>query len=253
MIANVPPEFNSKASSIFLAALWFAADVKKYGYEKILEPVVKQLKQLESEVGVTVNIDREPVQLHAILAMFSADNLGAHSLFGFLESFSANRFCRFCTVNKTDSQKLFKCDKLHRRTKAEYNDIVSKLHTPNYNSSETGIKKGCVLNELQYFHCIDNIVVDSMHDLLEGVAPYEISLIVQSLIEIGYVTLGEVNEGINLFSYSLCDINNRPPELILPNLRIKAAEAWCLVRNLPSIIGFKIPHQEPHWQLLICY
>ena len=70
-VSNVPPEFNSKVSSIFLVALWFAADVKKYGYEKIFKPVVKQLKQLESEVGVTVNIDREPVQLHAILAMFS--------------------------------------------------------------------------------------------------------------------------------------------------------------------------------------
>ena len=90
-----------------------------------------------------------------------------------------------------------------------------------------------------------------MHDLLEGVVPYEISLIVQSLIDIGYLTLEEVNEGINFFSYSLSDINSRPPELILPNLRIKAAEAWCLVRNHPSIIGFKIPHQEPYCQLLI--
>ena len=68
-----------------------------------------------------------------------------------------------------------------------------------------------------------------MHDLLESVVPYEISLIVQSLIDIGYLTLEEVNEGINFFSYSLSDINSRPLELILPNLRIKAAEAvWYL-------------------------
>lgn len=34
----------------------------------------------------------------------SADNLGAHSLSGFQESFNVEKFCRFCLANRVDIQ-----------------------------------------------------------------------------------------------------------------------------------------------------
>jgi len=51
---------------------------------------------LESDKGVEVFVNNVSVTVRAALAVISADNLGYHSLFGFLESFSANTFCR-CT------------------------------------------------------------------------------------------------------------------------------------------------------------
>ena len=251
IIVNVPPEYNSKLSSIFLLALWYAADVEKYGYDKILRPIVDQLKELESEDGVRVVVDGEFVQIHAILGMFSADNLGAHSLFGFLESFSANQFCRFCSINKTDSQTCFSCDPVLRRTKERYNESVSLIDSEHYNSSETGIKRGCVLNELQYFHCVESSMVDCMHDLLEGIIPNEIAATLQSLIAKQFISLIEVNQILIHFPYSLSDRNSKPPEITLPSLRIQAAEAWTLLRNLPLMIGAKVPRDDPHWRLII--
>ena len=251
IIANVPPEFNSKLSSIFLVGLWYAADVKKYGYDAILKPIYEQLKELESESGMQVEVNGETVQIHAILGMFSADNLGAHSLFGFLESFSANQFCRYCCIRKSESQQCFSCDSIPRRTKEEYNRCVSMIGDNHYNPSDTGIKRGCILNELQYFHCVDNSIVDCMHDLLEGIIPFEISLVLQSFIARRLLTLDEINQALLNFDYSLSDRNSKPPEITLPTLRIQAAEAWCLIRNLPLMIGTKIPRDDDHYRLLI--
>ena len=46
---------------------------------------------------------------------FSADNLGAHSLGGFMESFSSLRICRFCMATRGDIQtKVHTCSiKMH--------------------------------------------------------------------------------------------------------------------------------------------
>jgi hypothetical protein len=70
----------------------------------ILEPIVQSLMLLESDDGVDVSVNGCIVKVRAALAIFSADNLGYHSLFGFLESFSANKFCRFCEAAKEDAQ-----------------------------------------------------------------------------------------------------------------------------------------------------
>jgi hypothetical protein len=65
------------------------------------------------------------------------------------------------------------------------------------------------------------------------------------------MSLEYINCCIREFNYSLSDRNSRPPELTLPHSRMQAAECWCLIRNLPLMIGQKIPRGNPHWQLLI--
>ena len=37
------------------------------------------------------------------------------------------------------------------------------------------------------------------------------------------------------------DKNSKPPKLTLPNLRLTSTEAWCLLRNLPLVIGSLVP------------
>lgn len=108
------------------------------------------------------------------MVAFSADNLAAHSSFGYLESFSANKLCRFCMVDKPEIQHIFTEHNLELRTSAWYDDTVKRIHDANYNASETGIKKGFLLNELKFFHCTEQNVPDCMHDVCEGVAPYEL-------------------------------------------------------------------------------
>ena len=55
-----------------------------YGYDKIFEPLIQDLKSLE-ELGVYVLLLGEP---QGTVFSVVADNLGAHSVAGFLQSFS---------------------------------------------------------------------------------------------------------------------------------------------------------------------
>ena len=42
-----------------------------------------------------------------------------------------------------------------------------------------GVKRSCLLNSLKYFNTIDNFSVDIMHDILEGVAQFEVKLVLE--------------------------------------------------------------------------
>ena len=106
-IQNFPPEMQSKLSSIYLVALWHAQDVKTYGYDRILDPVLKSLLQLESDNGALVLINGQTILVKAALVLFSADNLGFNSLFGFTERFTATRFCRFCECTREETDRFF--------------------------------------------------------------------------------------------------------------------------------------------------
>jgi len=236
----------SKTNSIFLLGLWHSLDVKRYGCDKIFLPLLKQLEELESEKGLLTTVSGQSVALHGIVVAFSADNLGAHSLFGYLESFSANRMCRFCLANKAEIQERFTEKEFRLRTADVSDSDVKRLRDEDYSASETGIKRDFVLNRLKYFHCTEQSVPDCMHDICEGVGPYELQLIDKKC-----VTLDLVNQRIAEFNYSMSDRNSKPPELVLPHIRLQAAKFWCLFRNLPLMIGARVPRGDPHWQLVI--
>lgn len=251
VIRNLPQHLLSKTCNIFLVGLWYASYAKRYGYNRILQPIFMQLQQLESDNGLAVNVNGETRAVHGILGLFSADNLGAHSLFGFVESFSANYPCRFCLAHKDEIQVKFLDTDFTRRTREHTDACVASLTDAEYNPSLTGIKTSSILNELSNFHCTVQSVVDCMHDVLEGVVPYELALILQSLIAKQAFTLDELNNALYHFNYCASDKNSQPPSVSLPKLRIQAAEAWCLIRNIPLVVGSKVHEDDEHWQLLL--
>lgn len=97
-LGNLPPGSHS-LSSIYLAILCKSVDVKIYGYDKVLEPLLQDLKTLEDH-GVYVPL--LGTSLKGTVQSVVADNLGAHSIAGFSESFSGEFFCRFCTAKRFD-------------------------------------------------------------------------------------------------------------------------------------------------------
>ncbi|XP_047123578.1 uncharacterized protein LOC124806573 [Hydra vulgaris] len=252
-VRNVLPEYQSKTDSIYLIGLWYALDahITSYSYDNVLKNVLCQLQELESEQGVQVKVNGKEITIHAIIVIFSADNLGAHSLFGFMESFRATYFCRFCKCTQTELQETFRSIAFEKRTIADYNRCIVESQPTDYDPSKTGIKHGCSFNCLNWFHCVEQSAVDCMHDLLEGVVPLEICLVLRTLTEKKIISILDINNAINNFNYSLADKNSKPPEINLQNIRIQAAESWCLIRNLPLMIGKYIPDEEPHWKLLI--
>jgi hypothetical protein len=243
-IKNAPSQSQAQLNNIFLVALWYTEDVKKYGYRQILGPVVKDLKQLESDEGMCIEGD----VVHGVLILVSADNLGAHSLFGFLESFSAKKFSRLCKVVKGESAYLEK--DLVMRTPASYNAAIEMMKYDGYNPSETGIKGSCILNELSAFHLTTNYALDAMHDLLEGIVPFELQCVLPVVLKKGFFSDVQLQSLIVNFNYGTADQNSKPSFTTSSNMRIKAAEAWCLLHCLPVILGSRIPEGDEYWRVI---
>lgn len=85
--------------------------------------------------------------------------------------------------------------------------------------------------------------MDIMHDILEGVAPLEVKLMLRHFIyEEKLMTLEQLNDRISSFHYRYSNVKNKPSVIV--NLRCSesavkqtASQMWCLLLVLPFLIG----------------
>lgn len=253
-LRNFPPKFNSSLVNIHLCALFHAQDIKTYGFNVILEPIVSDLKVLETN-GIEVPMFTHPV--HGSIVQVTGDNLGIHGLFGFVESFSARNCCRFCVNEKADFQTLFCEDDQHviLRTKEMHEEHCHAIQTNPTLPHVYGVKHPCLLNSLQYFNTAENFAVDIMHDILEGVAQFEVKLILQYVQE-NFLTAKELAGRIQSFNYGYTERRNHPPAVKLidgsgNDLGLNAIQSWCLLRHMPLIFGDLVQRDDKHWHLLM--
>lgn len=99
VLSNLPPGCHSSLTSIYLALLCKTDDVKHYGYDKVLEPLIRDLRSLEVNGIFVPQLGRS---LKGTVQSVAADNLGAHGIAGFVESFTGPYFCRFCTATASE-------------------------------------------------------------------------------------------------------------------------------------------------------
>lgn len=95
----------------------------------------------------------------------AADNLGAHSLAGFNESFSGHYICRFCTASKLDIQsKEVRTGAFSLRTKDLH---IAHVRSAEDNSTSCfGVKKACPLTKaLSHFDVLTGYPPDIAHDI----------------------------------------------------------------------------------------
>ena len=194
--------------------------------------------------------------MRGTLAYVCADNLGAHGLGGFVESFTAEHFCRYCLVTRTAMQET-QVAQFELRNKTSYEAHCEIAQSSDKINNHMGIKNNCCLHKfLTHFHVTLGLPPDVAHDLLEGIVPYEIAICLQALIDKGYFTLDGLNGKIKTFPYTFSDKVNAPHP-ISATYRQKqtiggnASENWALIRLLPLIIGHLIPETENVWQLLM--
>lgn len=230
ILRNLSDFINSQLSQIHLLALFYSEDAKKYGYGSILKHVLPDIKILET-TGISIggNIFRGTV------CSVVHDNLGGNSLLGLTESFNSNFFCRICYISKAEIQNEF-----------DHNYMPIR-----------NLTNSCELNSLQFYHFLDSPTADIMHDLLEGVVPYEIKLVFKKLISLGCFNLETVNNRISAFDFGYLESKNKPSPIKLDGTgnRIgqKAAQAWCLIRFLPMILGDLIVDEVhlKYWDLIL--
>lgn len=107
VLRNLPPKFNSVLMNIHLISLFHAQDLHKYGLDAVLEPLMRDLKNLESQ-GLSLPFSDEPV--FGTISQIIGDNLGMHTILGFNESFSSHYFCLICLIEKGDCQTVYSED-----------------------------------------------------------------------------------------------------------------------------------------------
>lgn len=74
-----------------------------------------------------------------------------------------------------------------------------------------GVNFSSPLNNIHNFHVIDQLPQDIMHVLLEGVIPYELSLMLACfVVDDKYFTTDMLNDRIESFTYSAQEARDKP-------------------------------------------
>ncbi|XP_026114794.1 uncharacterized protein LOC113093153 isoform X1 [Carassius auratus] len=253
ILGNLPPGLHSALSSIYLAALIKSEDVNEYGYSAALEPLIKDLVILEQH-GIFVSKLGKCVK--GTVQCVVADNLGAHGCAGFVESFSSAYVCRFCTASKPEIQtRDVGSGTFSLRTEESHARHLKTLEEESL-ASCFGVKKTCVLSEkLAHFNVTTGFPPDIVHDLFEGIVPFEIALCLSVFTAKKYFTLEFLNDSINTFPFKWKDKANSPHPVPPTYAKRKTVggnshENWSLIRFLPLLLGHKVPADEPAWNLL---
>ena len=249
-LGNIRPLYRSGLKAIFLLMVAKSSTIKINGIDSFLKPFLDDLKSLQ-DVGITIEVNGKRELWKGALLAFLADNLAAHELGGFKESFSfSRRFCRSCLTNKEHAQKDFREASFEVRTPASHADHCSKLGDPSM-SIEYGINRRSSLESLEGFSVVNGMPHDIMHDLFEGVIPYELKLLISLYISKSYFQLDTLNYRLKAFDFSHNEIKDKPaPIQDCSKLRQSASQMWLLARIFPLLVGDLIPRDDPNW---VCF
>lgn len=158
-IRNMPRKYASRLDNIYLAALCNSSNFKQNGCSEddVFEELRRDLASLEKN-GIQID---DNFHIKVGLFDFSGDNLGLKVSYGFAGSFCAWFYCRLCTCCKGETQMLTIENVSKRRSVAHYNSAIEKLRSnPDSDLKDTfGIRKNCVLNELEHYHVVSHPII----------------------------------------------------------------------------------------------
>lgn len=184
--------------------------------------------------------------------MIIGDNLGLNTVFGLNESFVANSWCRLCRVPNDLARHLSEELREILRNPLNYERDLKK------NCSKlTGLKEPSVFNRIDGYHFCQNISVDPMHDLLEGVANYVMVEILTFFIYTEKTfTLKTLNSRLTEFRF--CFENSNRPQLIkekhlrdAKKLKMSASEMLCFVRYFGTMMGDLVSENYKEWTVYV--
>lgn len=93
-----------------------------------------------------------------------------------------------------------------------------------------------------------------MHDILEGVAQYEIKLLFQYLNQ-NFISNENILKCVYAFNYGFMDKKNCPTHINMfctgNSIGLNASQTLHLIRNLQLNFGDVVPQGDTHWHLLL--
>ncbi|XP_065204550.1 uncharacterized protein LOC135834551 [Planococcus citri] len=265
IIQNLPDNMRSQLNSIHVLCLCYYEDVKKYGFQKVLDPFLSELKLLESDNGVRVNLNGEDLTIRASIAAFCGDGAAVHDVYGMLSP-SANKFCRLCLIRRQDllnhdiTPKQERTEEIFKNHVAQIMQIIQNGGNQNDFMTQTGVRNDSPLNKSKFFHIANNKVFDPMHDILCGIAPMILKLVVKYFVyEAHLFTLDHLNAMISSFHYGILEIKNKPSANFIEStiryskdhaLSQRAMQMWCLVRAFPFLVCDRVPENDKYLKLI---
>lgn len=238
-IVNLPPEYLSKLESIYLVSLSISAHTKvtNGGLSAIWEPIVSDLKELET-IGIQVTPE---MNIKGALVNVCYDNLGGNTIYGMVQSFGFGAHtCRHCESNKDQIQSPQLHPELTRTIQKydEYLSVISRSEGKVDTKQTKGFTGRCFLNDLKYFHILENNSLDLMHDFNEGVIQYCLSDFFTYITKTKIVSLDELTARIRDFDYGFIYRKNKPSLLNTDkkNLNQNASQTYCLAIFIPFIL-----------------
>lgn len=240
-IHNIPDAYLSKNDNMYLIALCETTNLKQenISINDINALITSEIKELET-VGICVNGS----VLKGSLINVTGDNLGANGFSGFIECFNGY-FCRACDMTKDESERATIEDYGKMRTKSSYSTCVNAAQKfldsgKKINFKQTkGVKRSCPFNDLNFFHIIDNVAFDIMHDVNEGAIPFVLSNLFIYMIEKKIMSSVNIQIRVRDFNYGELNRRDKPSDLKLDrkNLGQNASQSHCLFINLPFIFA----------------
>ena len=251
-LSNIRPQYRSTLKAINLIAVAKYKDICTYGINKYLSPFVDDLKTLYCD-GISVSIGGNECKFYGGLVAFLADNLAAHAVGGFKESMSfALRICRSCMITGPESQSCFLEEYTQLRTPCTHVSQCMLLEGPleAHYSTNFCINRRSILEDIPGFSVATCIPHDIMHDLFEGVVPYELKLFIAYCTQgRNFFSIDFLNDRIARFDFiydkpSLLDTNLCRSTM---KIRQSASQMMALCRYFPLLIADKIPEDDEHW------
>lgn len=249
-IPCLPVTEEGSVNNIFLTMLFHSSDLYEFGNQAIFFNLLDSLNQLESK-GIAINVSDELILVKFCIAFIIGDNLGLHTILGFSESFRANFFCRFCKCHRNETQVL-----CYENVNLLRNESNYTLDLEVNDVSKTGIKSFCIWNNIKSFEVTNNLAVDVMHDIFEGVGGYDMVLLIDQFINKDkFFTLKILNSRIKYFTYGF-EIKNKPCLISSDNLKTKclkmsASEMKYFILCFGLMVGNLIPVGNKHWELYL--
>lgn len=237
-VKNIPQKFSSKLSNILLASLCHTDDTKtKYtDWNDIWFGLVSELRIIEN--GIVLN---DGTTIKGTVISVVSDNLGANTILGFVKNFSKTKYpCRFCSCSLDEIRTVCKEIPSKRRTKEHYEEQLVKIkYSEKVDFANTfGVAMHCALNDLKYYHIIDSMTPDIMHDINEGAIPYLLKPLFEYLFKLKVCTESDLKNKIKFHDFGFKHKKNVPSELNMNKscLGQNASQILCLFQSIPFIL-----------------
>uniref|UniRef100_A0A7E4VBR1 SH3_10 domain-containing protein n=1 Tax=Panagrellus redivivus TaxID=6233 RepID=A0A7E4VBR1_PANRE len=222
-ILNLGDHVSSTLMQIFLYLIGTSDDFKKYRNTTLLW-TLEELKELETSGIWAYDKHGRFRRIPVVLFSSVGDNLYSNDVNGLQMSFSNGRPCRACPLKYAELVKLVSLNGIRLRSRESYDAAVND---PSSLPKDTGIHRRCAFNELQFYHCMEAIVFDPMHDLGHGHGSWFLKGVLKSIIvDNNIISLEELNALIEEFPFHGRHQSTKPGPLPL-NLFVQRRTEHC--------------------------